>query len=63
MITTKCESCFNSRPIISENGIHYSCCLSAKKARDCVFGDWKHYVAYPVSMYLRSINGKTEDEK
>lgn len=34
----KCEQCLHSRPIVSENGIHYRCCLSAKKAVECMCG-------------------------
>ena len=34
----KCEQCLHSRPIVSENGIHYGCCLSAKKAAECMCG-------------------------
>lgn len=30
-----CDNCLNSRPIISENGIHYTCTLPPKKALDC----------------------------
>lgn len=40
----KCETCLNSRPIISENGIHYVCCLSDKKAVRCMFGMEDRYV-------------------
>lgn len=32
----KCDNCINSRPIISENGIHYHCCLSHKKTIECL---------------------------
>lgn len=32
----KCEMCINSRKIISENGFHSICCLSQKKALDCM---------------------------
>ena len=34
----ECEKCLNSRPIISENGYHYICCLSQKAATDCMIG-------------------------
>ena len=34
----KCDNCINSRGIISENGIHQSCCLSPKQAIDCITG-------------------------
>lgn len=32
----KCDKCLNSRPIISENDYHFICCLSSKKATDCI---------------------------
>lgn len=33
-----CEKCLHSRLIISENGYHSVCCLSQKKAVDCMTG-------------------------
>lgn len=32
----ECEKCPNSRPIISENGWHYICTLSAKESMKCM---------------------------
>ena len=43
----KCDSCLNSRMVISENGLHSICCLSEKKAIDCMFGEKDHYVEFP----------------
>lgn len=40
----KCEECLHSRPIISENGYHYICCLSSKKATDCMIGKESQFV-------------------
>ncbi len=40
----KCETCLNSRPIISENGLHSVCCLSSKKAVDCIINKKDYYV-------------------
>ena len=37
----------NSRMVISENGLHSICCLSEKKAIDCMFGEKDHYVEFP----------------
>ena len=34
----KCEECLHSILIISENGCHFVCCLSQKKAMDCIMG-------------------------
>jgi len=45
----KCDTCINSRPVISENGIHSVCCLSARKARNCVFYFWKYYAEHPAN--------------
>lgn len=36
MAKQKCENCPNSRPIISENGLHYICTLSSKKSLQCM---------------------------
>lgn len=44
----KCDTCFNSRPIISENGIHYACCLSDKSALKCMTGKQKGYIENPM---------------
>ena len=40
-----CEKCLHSRPIISENGYHAVCCLSQKKAVNCMMGKKNHFVA------------------
>ena len=34
----KCDTCLNSRPVVSENGIHCICCLSSKAAANCLTG-------------------------
>ena len=39
----KCEGCLHSRMIVSENGYHAVCCLSQKKAMDCMFGKQSHF--------------------
>lgn len=41
-----CDSCLNSRPIISENGWHSVCCLSDKKATECLITG-KYFILYP----------------
>lgn len=41
----KCKTCINSRPIISENGIHWSCCLYSKHIEMCVTEVKDHYIA------------------
>ena len=40
----KCETCLNSRGIISENGWHYICCLSNQKAIDCIANKKDYYI-------------------
>ena len=51
----KCDSCLNSRPIVSENGIHYGCMLSNKKATECIFGK-SHFVEHPMKKEKRADN-------
>ena len=34
----KCDRCLNSRPVISENGLHYNCTLPTKQAVLCMAG-------------------------
>lgn len=40
----KCEGCAHSRAVISENGLHYVCCLSPKKAIQCKIGQLDAYI-------------------
>lgn len=42
----KCEECIYSRPIISENGYHSVCCLSPKKAIDCLTGKKSQFITF-----------------
>lgn len=39
----KCNTCANARPIISENGYHYTCMLSDRKGVDCLMNDYKYW--------------------
>ena len=43
----KCESCLNSRFIVSENGSHYVCCLSGRAAVQCMTGQRDGYIKKP----------------
>ena len=43
----KCDTCLNSRPIISENGIHYVCTLSESKLFNCLIGRTDEYEQRP----------------
>lgn len=40
---SNCNDCLNSRTILSENGYKVICCLSDKKAADCVLSDYNKY--------------------
>jgi len=40
----KCDTCLNSRRIVSENGIKSVCVLSDKEAVDCLIGKKDLYV-------------------
>lgn len=42
----RCDVCTNSRAVVSENGIHYVCCLSKKRAIDCLMGIKDGYDGY-----------------
>lgn len=41
---SKCDTCLFSRAVISENGIHWVCCLTSKKATDCMIGVKDRYI-------------------
>ena len=40
----KCDTCLNSRYIISENGVHSACILPPKRAIDCMLEKKNEYV-------------------
>ena len=40
----KCSTCINGRGIISEDGWHYICCLSSRKAVDCATNKKDYYI-------------------
>ena len=42
----KCDSCLNSRRIVSENGFHPICCLPDEEVRECLITG-EHYVRHP----------------
>ena len=44
---TKCDSCLNSRIVVSENGLKSICCLSEKKAVNCLTGEEDGYKGFP----------------
>lgn len=41
----KCDTCLNSRVVISENGFHAACNLSSVKATECMVGIKDNYMA------------------
>ena len=40
----KCDKCLNTRIIVSENGRHRICCLSSKKAVNCMTGKKDYFI-------------------
>ena len=38
-----CANCLHGRVGISENGYHTICCLSSKKAMECITGRKSHF--------------------
>ena len=44
----RCDKCFNGVPVVSENGIHYNCCLNEKELLDCMIGRKDHYEENPM---------------
>ena len=44
----KCEECLYSRLIVSENGYHAACCLSQKKAVDCMTGKKSQFISLKI---------------
>ena len=47
-MTSKCETCLNSRTVVSENGYHPLCVLHWKKAAQCIGGTKDYYVKHPM---------------
>lgn len=43
----KCDACLYGRPVVSENGIHYICCLSDKAAMKCLTGEKERFDKNP----------------
>jgi hypothetical protein len=41
---SKCDTCIFSRAVISENGFHWVCCLTQKRAIDCMSGVKDRYI-------------------
>ena len=47
MAEYRCDTCLNSRVIISGNGYHSVCCLSQKNAVDCITKQKDYYAENP----------------
>ena len=48
MAESKCEKCLNGTMFVSENGYHYGCTLSAKKAMLCLLDRNSQFVEHPM---------------
>lgn len=49
----KCDDCLHSRRVVSENGLHYICCLPEKETVECILRKKDHKVSIT----------KTEEDK
>lgn len=58
----KCESCLNSRLVVSENGYHYQCCLSGIKALRCHGGESFYEGNGKDQEILNALKGRMYDE-
>lgn len=56
----RCDTCLNSRVIISENGYHSICCLSQKKAVDCITKQKDYYAKNPSTRTPKERGGVRE---
>ena len=57
MNTYRCDSCINTRSVISENGMHHVCVLSDREMMDCMMGKKDHYFTFKLN------TDDTEEEK
>ena len=48
---SRCETCLDSRCIVSENGFHYICCLKEDSAINCLTGKEDHYIENPMKVH------------
>ena len=53
MAIPDCSICVHSRPIMSENGLHYVCALSAQAAKKCIYGVNDRFVEDPKLAWKR----------
>lgn len=59
---SKCDLCINSRAIISENGCHYICCLSEKKAMECILNVKEYFRYCDVTRFSNCGEGKDNEK-
>ena len=61
----KCDRCYNSRPVVSENGLHWVCTLKMKQAVDCLAGikDWfiSEEISIPQALMIYREKEKTDE--
>lgn len=61
----KCNICLNTRPIVSENGIHSICTLSSRSAMNCLFGKTNKFVPRinPIKIFVSvGIGGRADSD-
>ena len=62
MAECRCDTCLNSRVIISENGYHSVCCLSDKEAVACVVDAIRALaIRLNIPQHINEIGGKEDD--
>ena len=54
----KCDYCLNSRPIISENGTHYICCLTSQQLKKCLTGEKDYFEERGTYKMTLSLKGR-----
>jgi len=58
----KCDKCLNSRPVISENGIHNICTLSTRAALKCLKGEKDCFVELRMTDIFNKQKGDDGDD-
>ena len=61
----KCDRCYNSRLVVSENGLHWVCTLKTKQAVDCFTGikDWFISEEISIAQALMIYRGKEKTDE
>lgn len=58
----RCDTCLESRCVISENGIHYICCLNEKASIACLLHRDDHYVENPMRKNSRTVEDLQDED-